>query len=153
MLPHARKPQNGGTATCFGPFLMFGQFLPRNNVLLCKTETISVLHRDNCCVAQRQQCPCVAITQCPCVAITQSCAGGRTGGGRRETGGWAVAPTQNPLARCPPTHPRLLSPCWGQPTRTLCDCHTRILCDCHTRTLLSLCNTDIVSVLQRSTLF
>ena len=58
MLPHTRKPQNGGTATNFGQFLIFGQFLPRNNVLsvkqrqfLCCTETIPVLHREKslCC--------------------------------------------------------------------------------------------------------
>ena len=82
--------------------------------------------------------------------------------GRRRAGGRANSDSTG----VPPPTQKLLSPCWGQPlracytgplcdchTRTLCDCHTRTLCDCHTRTLLSLCNTEIVSVYQRSTLF
>ena len=98
MLPHTRKPQNGGTATNFGQFLIFGQFLPRNNVLsvkqrqfLCCTETISVLHRDKslCCTETKGGRPAGA---------------GRAGAGRSR---------QLRPHWCPPTHPRLLSPCWG----------------------------------------
>ena len=47
--------QNGGTATHLSPFWIFGLFSTQVNVLLCKTETISVLPRDNCCVAQREK--------------------------------------------------------------------------------------------------
>ena len=81
MLPHTRKPQNGGTATNFGQFLIFGQFLPRNNVLSVKQRQFLCCTETNLCVVQRQK-----------------------GGGLRVPagGGRAVAPTQTPLVS---THP------------------------------------------------
>ena len=75
------------------PFGDISDFL----LIFVQKHCASVLNRSNFCVAQRQLLCCTETK------------GGRAAGGRREPGGRS---RQLRPHWCPPTHAKLLSPCW-----------------------------------------